>query len=122
MKRAALLAITLFAAPAKGQSTEPLDGYVLDPPPCSSGQDHCDPWDRYKPVTPNSFDKYVAKPLTGPAFLVIATPHAIRTIPYKTMAACERARRYAVGLPAGTRLPNGAILGPLMVTYACVPS
>lgn len=96
------------------------------PPPCPKGAAECEPWEREwwqsdPVVEPNPFDKFDPKPPTGPAYLVIATPQAIRTIPYKTMAACERARRYAAGPPAGSPTPNGGVYGPPLVTYTCVP-
>lgn len=99
---------------------------ATDPPPCQKGAAECNPkdseWWEFDPVVePNPFDKFDPKPPTGPAYLVIATPQAIRTIPYKTMAACERARRYAAGPPAGSRAPGGGVYGPPLVTYTCVP-
>lgn len=103
------------------QSTQPPKGYVLDPPPCPEGETDCNWWERYPRVESNPFENYAPKLPPGPAYLVIANPQTIRTIPYKTMAACERARRYAAGPPAGTRLPNGAVLGFPLVTYNCVP-
>lgn len=64
----------------------------------------------------------VVKPApSGPAYLVIASGSAIKTVPYKTMRACLAARAAVAGPPAGTRLPNGAILGPPAVTYSCLP-
>lgn len=95
------------------------------PPPCKNGAAECKPWERdewaeFPIVKPNPFDKFDPKLPPGPAYLVIATPQAIRTIPYKTMASCERARRYAVG-PTSERLPNGVLRGPPMVTYSCIP-
>lgn len=95
-------------------------GYVLDPPPCPEGETDCNWWERDPRAEPNPFEKYAPKPPPGPAYLVIATRQAIRTIPYKTMATCERARRYAAG-PTSERLPNGALRGPPLVTYNCVP-
>ena len=60
-------------------------------------------------------------PPVGPAYLVISNGQTIKTIPYKSMKACERARRYVSGPPAGSPAPGGGVYGPPAVTYACVP-
>ena len=67
------------------------------------------------------FNEPSPPPPEGPAYLVISNGQTIRTIPYKSMKACERARRYVSGPPAGSPAPGGGIYGPPAVTYACVP-
>lgn len=56
-----------------------------------------------------------------PAMMVISSPHAIKTVPYRTMTACEKARRVVAGPPAGSPAPGGGIYGPPLVAYTCVP-
>jgi len=45
----------------------------------------------------------------------------IKTITYKTMDQCEKARTYVKGPDAGDPAPNGAIYGPPGIIYACLP-
>jgi hypothetical protein len=57
----------------------------------------------------------------APAIMIVSNGQTIKTISYKTMAACERARSYVSGPPAGSPAPGGGIYGPPAITYACVP-
>ena len=57
----------------------------------------------------------------GPALMLVNNFQSMTTISYKSMAACERARRYIVLPPAGSPAPGGAIYGAPAVTYTCVP-
>jgi hypothetical protein len=57
----------------------------------------------------------------NPAVMIVSNYHGITTIPYKSMQACERARSYVAGPPAGSRAPDGAIYGAPAIIYRCVP-
>lgn len=94
-------------------SSAPPEGFVVDPLTCPDRKAKC--------ATPNRFDRFNPPNPLGPAFLMISNGQTIRTIPYKTMKACERARRYVSGPPAGSPAPGGGIYGPPAVIYACVP-
>jgi hypothetical protein len=126
-KQAALIVVSLLGAPSAALGLNPTEQSArAQSQPCIHGQRECQAgeaewWLDDPEAAPKRAKQVERKQQSGPAFLVIATPQAIRTVPYKTMAACERARSYAAGPPAGTRLSNGAILGPPLVTYQCVP-
>lgn len=117
MRKAIILALAFIPAPVAGRSDQLPDGYVLDAPPCPQGRSECNPFDRYPRVTPTQSPAIPP----GPALLIISNHQSIRTVPYKSMKACERARRYVSGPPAGSPAPGGGVYGPPAVTYACVP-
>ena len=100
MRAVLIIGAAIATTPAIGQSVKLPDGFVIDDPVVSPAP----------------------APLPrGPAYLIVSNRETIRMIPYKSMAACERARRYASGPPAGTPAPGGGVYGPPAVTYSCVP-
>lgn len=119
--------MSLFgAAMLLAQAASLPPGYVLDPPSCPDGKPSCDPWERYRKVEPNPFEKYRTKPQperlgAGPHTLVISDRDGMTRIDYATGPKCQRARdeiRRQTAPPPNTAT---VIYGPSSVKAFCVP-